>query len=32
MSSTNVLLNDELIPIDVAIDKNKLDLFLSKKL
>ncbi|MBC8317102.1 MAG: hypothetical protein H8E41_04295 [Desulfobulbaceae bacterium] len=31
-SSTNVLFNDELIPIDVATDRNKLDLFLSENI
>ncbi len=31
-SSTNVLLNDELIPLDIAIDRTKLEQFLSEKL
>jgi hypothetical protein len=31
-SSTNVLFNDELIPLDVATDRNRLDLFLSENI
>ena len=31
-SSTNVLLNDELLPLDVAIDRNKLALFLAENM
>lgn len=31
-SSTNVLLNDVLIPLDVATDRKKLALFLSENL
>ncbi|MBU0946894.1 MAG: hypothetical protein KJ804_05780 [Proteobacteria bacterium] len=31
-SSTNVLFNDELIPLDIATDREKLDLFLSENL
>jgi hypothetical protein len=31
-SSTNVLFNDELIPLDIATDRKRLDLFLSKNL
>lgn len=31
-SATNVLLDEELLPLDVAIDANKMDTFLSKKI
>jgi len=31
-SSTNVLFEKALVPIDIAIDKNKMDNFLSPKL
>ena len=31
-SSTNVLYNDELLPIDVATNKDKLDNYLSKNI
>lgn len=32
MSSTNVMLDQELIPLDVSTDKVKMQAFLSKKL
>jgi hypothetical protein len=31
-SSTNVLFEKELVPVDIAIDKQKMDAFLSRKL
>ena len=31
-SSTNVLFEKELIPVDIATDANKMDAFLSSKL
>ena len=31
-SSTNVIFENELVPIDIATDKDKMELFLSKKL
>jgi len=32
MSSTNVLFEQELVPVDIATDQNKMDAFLSSKL
>ena len=31
-SSTNVLFNKELLPIDITTDKNKMDIFFSENL
>jgi hypothetical protein len=31
-SSTNVLFNDELVPLDIATNRDKLDIFLSKNI
>jgi hypothetical protein len=31
-SSTNVLFEKELVPVNIAIDKQKMDAFLSRKL
>ena len=31
-SSTNVLFEKELLPLEIAVDKNKLDVFLASKL
>ena len=31
-SATNVLFKKELVPLDIALDKNKMDVFLSSKL
>jgi hypothetical protein len=31
-SSTNVLFEKELVPVDIATDRNKMDAFLSSKL
>jgi len=31
-SSTNVLFEKELVPVDIAIDKGRMDAFLSTKL
>ncbi len=31
-SSTNVIFQNELVPIDIATDKDKMDYFLSQKL
>lgn len=32
LSSTNVLFERELVPVDIAIDSNKMDCFLSSKM
>lgn len=31
-SSTNVLLEKELVPLDIALDRDKMDVFLSSRL
>jgi hypothetical protein len=31
-SSTNVLFEKEFVPVDIATDRNKMDIFLSSKL